>query len=96
MTLLSFGVSFASPLPGVGGSTKRQIPQEAHLAVCVRTAGALREESMGMGQFEVAWQMVDISLLGTSLSFVFKQSVELYPRLMELFMKGDKRETIFR
>lgn len=33
MTLLSFGVSFASPLPGVGGNTKRQISQEAGLAV---------------------------------------------------------------
>lgn len=53
----------------------------------MRTAATSREESMGMGQFKVTWQMVGISLWGISFWFAFKQSVELYPRLWSFLLK---------
>lgn len=67
MTLLSFGVSFASPVPGVGENIKRQMPQAAGFAVWVKTAAAPRGENTDTVQFEVTWEMVDILLWGIFL-----------------------------
>lgn len=89
-------VSFASPLPGVGGSTKRQIPQEADLAVCVRTAEASREKVWAWDNLKSPGRWWISHFWELPFVLFFNNLLELYPRLMEHFMKGDEREIIFR
>lgn len=84
------------PSTWCGRKHKETDPTGSRSCSLCEDSRSIEGKSMGMGQFEATWQMVDISLLGTSLCFVFKQSVGVVPKTHGTFYERRRKGNNFQ